>query len=107
MTTSAQHAERPWHRRSELYDRELEIRALVSEGYSLRQIVQRLGLGVHRSTLHRWLRRVARSASAPSPGVPPAAPGPAESASAAAEDAAAEALLAATDFSPPILPPRK
>lgn len=50
-------SERPWHRRSELYARETEIRTLVAEGYSLQQIVNRLGLAVHRSTLHRWLRR--------------------------------------------------
>ena len=50
-------SERPWRRRSRLYDREAEIRALVADGYSLRQVIDRLNLGVSRPTLHRWLRR--------------------------------------------------
>jgi transposase len=105
--TPRQHTDRPWHRRSELHARETEIRALVAEGYSLRQIVDRLGLAVHRSTLHRWLRRtsadaaVARPAGAPTPAATLTAPGAVDSTEAAHEDAAAEALLAATDFSPP------
>ena len=111
--TPARHTERPWHRRSHLYDRDAEIRALAAEGYSLRQIIDRLDLRVSRSTLHRWLRRAAaaRPASEPAPIASPsplAAPGAAESAEAAAEDAAAEALLATTQFSPPTrkVPPR-
>ena len=98
--------ERPWHRRSPLWGRETEIRALVAEGYSLAQIIRRLGLGVSRPYLCRWLRRAAaRPAGEPALAAPPAAPGAAESV--AAEDAAAEALLAATDFTPPISSSRK
>ena len=102
--TPAQHTERPWHRRSHLYDREAEIRALAAEGYSLRQIIDRLDLRVSRSTLHRWLRRAAaaRLAGEPASAVTPTAPGADE-----ADDAAAETLLAATDFSPPNRPSRK
>lgn len=111
--TPRQHTERPWHRRSELYARESEIRALRAEGYSLRQIVDRLDLGLSRSTLHRWLRRAdaaagaARPACEPAASASPAAPGAVDSASLAADDAAAEALLAATDFSPPTSSSRK
>ena len=97
--------ERPWHRRSRLYDREREIRALVTEGYSLRQVVERLDLGVSRSVLWRFLRRTAdpaaRFAGEPAPAAAGAAPSAAESAEVAADDAAAEALLATTQFSPP------
>lgn len=50
-------SERPWHRRSDLWEREGEIRRLLAEGYSLRQIVERLGLRVSRPTLWRWLKR--------------------------------------------------
>lgn len=50
-------AERPWHRRSDLWEREGEIRRQLAEGYSLRQIIDRLGLGVSRPTLWRWLQR--------------------------------------------------
>ncbi len=111
--TSRQQTERPWRQRSELYAHESEIRGLRAEGYSLAQILRLLNLPVHRSTLHRWLRRAAaaRPASEPAPIASPsplAAPGAAESAEAAAEDAAAEALLATTQFSPPTrkVPPR-
>lgn len=52
LTTS-----RPWHRRSRLWPHEAEIRRLRSEGYSLRQITDRLGLGVTRQALHEFLRR--------------------------------------------------
>ena len=113
MTTSLRRTEPPWHRRSPLWAHEAEIRHLRDKGYSLRQIVDRLDLGLSRSTLHRWLRRAAaaRPASEPAPIASPsplAAPGAAESAEAAAEDAAAEALLATTQFSPPTrkVPPR-
>lgn len=94
--TSPSPDERPWHRRSPLWGRETEIRALVAEGYSLAQIIRRLRLGVSRPYLWRFLRR------ARGPGVNGAAE------SAAAEDAAAEALLATTQFSPPTrkVPPR-
>lgn len=111
--TSPGSDERPWHRRSRLYTRESEIRRLQAEGYSLAQIIRRLGLGVSRPYLWRWLRRAdaaagaVRSAGEPAPAVPPSAPAAADSAEAAADDAAAEALLAATDFSPPISSPRK
>ena len=50
-------SERPWHRRSDLWEREGEIRRLLAEGYSLRQIVEHLGLRVSRPTLWRWLKR--------------------------------------------------
>lgn len=110
MTTTAtkqQHTERPWHRRSVLWAHEAEIRRLRAEGYSLRQIVDRLGLAVHRSTLHRWLRRAdaaagaARPACEPAASASPAAPGAVESAEAAAEDAAALAVLDSSGFTPP------
>ena len=97
--------ERPWHRRSRLYDREREIRALVSECYSLRQVIQHLNLRVSRSALWRFLRRTAdpaaRLAGEPAPAATPAAPSAAGASDVAAEDAAAEALLATTQFSPP------
>lgn len=102
--TPAQHADPPWHRRSELWLHEDEILRLRGEGYSLRQILDHLGLGLSRSTLCRWLRRsaaAARPAGESAPAAPPAAPSAVESAEAADDDAAAEALLAATDFSPP------
>ena len=110
--TSRQQTERPWRQRSELYAHESEIRRLRAEGYSLRQIVDRLDLRLSRSTLHRWLRRADVAAGASPAGAPiPAATGAggveADSAEAAAEDAAAEALLAATDFTPPISSSRK
>ena len=108
--TSPSPDERPWRRRSPLWGRETEIRALVAEGYSLAQIIRRLRLGVSRPYLWRFLRRAARPASEPAPIASPsplAAPGAADSAEAAAEDAAAEALLAATDFTPPISSSRK
>ena len=111
--TSPSPDERPWRRRSPLWGRETEIRALVAQGYSLAQVIGRLGLGVSRPYLWRFLRRAAaaRPASEPAPIASPsplAAPGAAESAEAAAEDAAAEALLATTQFSPPTrkVPPR-
>lgn len=47
----------PWHRRSRLWDHEREIRRLRREGYSLRQVSERLGLGVSRQTLCEFLRR--------------------------------------------------
>jgi transposase-like protein len=62
----------------------------------LQQIVDLFGLRVHRSTLHRWLRRARPAASAT-----PAAPGAVESAEAAAEDAAALAVLDDSGFVPP------
>ena len=94
--TPLQHTERPWHRRSDLYDREAEILRMLAEGYSLQQIVDLLGLRVHRSTLHRWLRRARPAASAS-----PAAPGAVDSASVAADDAAALAMLDDSGFVPP------
>ena len=100
MATTAQQTERPWHRRSGLYARESEIRALRADGYSLRQVIDRLDLRVSRSTLHRWLRR-ARPADEPAASATPAAPGAVESAEAAAEDAAALAVLDSSGFSPP------
>lgn len=108
--TSSEPDERPWHRRSPLWDREAEIRRLQADGYSLRQIIDRLGLGVSRPYLWRWLRRTAaaRPAGESVPAVTPAAPGAAvDAAEGAADDAAAEALLAAADFSPPLRPSRK
>lgn len=48
---------RPWHRRSPLWDYEVEIRRLRAEGFSLKQIADRLGLGVTRQALHEFLRR--------------------------------------------------
>ena len=101
--TSSDPDERPWRRRSRLYDREAEIRRLQAEGYSLAQIICRLGLGVSRPYLWRWLRRAAaaaRPAGEPESAATPAAPGAADSTE-AADDAAAEALLATTQFSPP------
>ena len=101
-------AERPWHRRSRLYEREADIRSLVADGYSLRQIVQRLDLRVSRSALWRFLRRT--TAARPAGEVvspPPADMAPtmplaaAEVAEATADDVAAEALLSATEFTPP------
>jgi hypothetical protein len=97
--------DRPWHRRSPLWHREAEIRRLQADGYSLRQIIDRLGLGVSRPYLWRWLRRTAaaaRPAGEPAPAATPAALGAADS---AADDAAAEALLSTADFTPP--PKRK
>ena len=47
----------PWHRRSPLWDQEAEIRRLRAEGYSLRQVADRLGLGITRQALHEFLRR--------------------------------------------------
>ncbi len=47
----------PWHRRSPLWDHEAEIRRLRAEGYSLRQVADRLGLGITRQALHEFLRR--------------------------------------------------
>ncbi len=96
MATTLQHTEPPWHRRSPLWTHEAEIRRLRAEGYSLQQIVDLFGLRVHRSTLHRWLRRARPAASAT-----PAAPGAVESAEAAAEDAAALAVLDDSGFVPP------
>ncbi|MHB1828409.1 MAG: hypothetical protein ACYCV6_12040 [Steroidobacteraceae bacterium] len=89
--------ERPWHRRSRLYEREADIRSLVANGYSLRQIVQRLDLRVSRSALWRFLRRSTGGPTGePAPAVPEAPLGAVE-----AEDAAVEALLAASNFTPP------
>ena len=101
VVTSSDSDERPWYRRSRLYDREVEIRRLQAEGYSLAQIIRRLDLCVSRSYLCRWLHRAAaaRPAGEPALAAPPAAPSGA--ASAAADDAAAEALLALTNFAPP------
>jgi hypothetical protein len=102
--------ERPWHRRSRLYDREAGIRALIAEGYSLRQVIQRLDLRVSRSALWRFLRRTAdpaaRLAGEPAPAA--AAPSAAWASEVAADDAAAEALLATIQFFPPTrkVPPR-
>ena len=87
--TSPSPDERPWRRRSPLWGRETEIRALVAEGYSLAQIIRRLGLGVSRPYLWRFLRRAADARPA----------GAAESA--AAEDAAALAMLDDSGFVPP------
>ena len=106
MTTSLRRtepAEPPWHRRSPLWTHEAEIRRLRAEGYSLRQIVDRLDLGLSRSTLHRWLRRAAaaRPAGEPVPAMNPPAPDAADSAE-AADDAAALAVLDSSGFSPPI-----
>ena len=106
MTTNAQHTERPWRQRSELYAHESEIRGLRAEGYSLAQILRLLNLPVHRSTLHRWLRRVSADAAAcpaaeSAPAASPAALGATDSTEAAADDAAAEALLALSNFTPP------
>lgn len=50
-------SERPLRRRSSLWNHEAEICGLLAEGYSLRQVIDRLNLGVSRPTLHRWLRR--------------------------------------------------
>jgi transcriptional regulator with XRE-family HTH domain len=109
MTTSAQRADPPWHRRSTLWPHADEIRRLRAEGYSLRQILERLGLGLSRSTLHRWLRRAdaaaARLAGGAAPAATPAAPGAAASTE-EAEDAAVLALLDSSGFTPP-LPLRK
>lgn len=69
---------------------------MQSEGYSLSQIIRRLGLGVSRPYLWRFLRRAAAAPALGAPAATPAAPGADE-----ADDAAVEALLAATDFSPP------
>lgn len=55
--TPEQSSERPWHRRSLLWDREAEIRREIMAGYSLAQVIRRLGLEVSRSTLWRWFRR--------------------------------------------------
>ena len=55
--TPEQGTDRPWHRRSPLWDRELEIRRLIAQGYSLRQVIDRLDLGVSRPCLWRWLKR--------------------------------------------------
>ena len=108
MTTSLRRtepAEPPWHRRSPLWTHEAEIRRLRAEGYSLRQIVDRLDLGLSRSTLHRWLRRAddaaARATGAPALAATPAVPGVADSTEAAAEDAAALAVLDDSGFVPP------
>jgi DNA invertase Pin-like site-specific DNA recombinase len=57
-------AERPWHRRSKLWSRETEIRRLLAEGYSLAQIIRRLGLRVSRPTLWRWLQRAEKARDA-------------------------------------------
>jgi DNA-binding CsgD family transcriptional regulator len=46
--TSSEPDERPWYRRSPLWQQEAEIRRLQVEGYSLAQIIRRLGLGVSR-----------------------------------------------------------
>jgi transposase-like protein len=109
VVTSSDSDERPWYRRSRLYDREVEIRRLQAEGYSLAQIIRRLDLCVSRSYLWRWLRRqraaAVRPAAEPAPTATPAAPSGAASEVAAAEDAAAEALLSAAEFTPP--PKRK
>ena len=105
MATSLRRVERPWHRRSPLWIHETEIRRMLAEGYSLRQVVDHLGLGVHRSTLHRFLRRAARSAGATVSAATRTAATPVQPGADDADDAAAEALLAATDFSPP--PKRK
>lgn len=104
--TSSDPDERPWRRRSRLYDREAEIRRLQSEGYSLAQIIRRLGLDVSRPYLWRFLRRstaAARPAGEPAASASPVTPSEAE----AADDAAAEALLDASGFSPPLRPSRK
>ena len=106
MTTSLRRtepAEPPWHRRSPLWTHEAEIRRLRAEGYSLRQIVDRLDLGLSRSTLHRWLRRAAaaRHAGESAPAASPSAPAAADSAEAAADDAAALAVLDSSGFTPP------
>ena len=109
MTTSLRRtepAEPPWHRRSPLWTHEAEIRRLRAEGYSLRQIVDRLDLGLSRSTLHRWLRRAsavaaARAAGESAPAATPAALGAADSTEAAADDAAALAVLADSGFVAP------
>lgn len=111
LGNTASTGERPWHRRSPLRDRKAAIRALVAEGYSLRQIIQRLDLRVSRSALWRFLHRTTDPAVCPAvkPAPvaqragfePPPGQGPAESAEVATDDAAAEALLATTQFSPP------
>ena len=64
--TPEQGTDRPWHRRSPLWDRELEIRRLIAQGYSLRQVIDRLDMGVSRPCLWRWLKRAgeARDAAA-------------------------------------------
>ena len=99
--TSSDSDERPWRRRSPLWGREPEIRRLQAEGYSLAQIIRRLGLGVSRPYLWRFLHRAAgRPAGEP-------APAAADSAEAAAEDAAALAVLDACGFIPPLRPSRK
>lgn len=99
MTTSLRRAEPPWHRRSPLWAHEAEIRHLRATGYSLRQIVDRLNLGLSRSTLHRWLRRADAAAAAS----PAGAPTPTDSAE-AADDAAVLALLDSSGFTPPTSP---
>ena len=106
--TSSDPDERPWRRRSRLYDREAEIRRLQAEGYSLAQIIRRLGLGVSRPYLWRFLRRASAAAARPAGEAAPAALGApgvaADSAEAAADDAAMEALLDASGFAPPTSP---
>lgn len=101
VVTTSEPDDRPWHRRSRLYDREAEIRRMQAEGYSLRQIIDRLGLDVSRPYLWRFLQRAARSAGEPAPAATPAALSGPASAEAAAEDAAALALLNACGFTPP------
>ena len=100
--TSPDSDERPWRRRSRLYDREAEIRRLQAEGYSLAQIISRLGLGVSRTYLWRFLRRAAaaRPAGESAPAASPSAPAAADSAE-AADDAAALAVLDSSGFTPP------
>ena len=78
--TPAQGADRPWHRRSPLWDREPEILQLITQGYSLRQVIDRLDLGVSRPCLWRWLKRAGQ-----------------------ARDAAALLALDASGFVPPTL----
>jgi hypothetical protein len=64
--TPAQGTDRPWHRRSPLWDHEHEIRRLIAQGHSLRQVIDRLDLDVSRPCLWRWLKRAgeARDAAA-------------------------------------------
>ncbi len=100
---TAQPLDPPWHQghRSRLWAHEDEIRRLQAEGYSLRQIINRLSLCIARPTLWRWLQRVARRNAGASPGGPPPVP-PNED----ADDEAALDLLDASGFQPPSSPNR-
>lgn len=70
-------ANAPWFRRSPLWQHEAEIRRLCAEGFSARQIVERLELSVtphylaNFLTTHGWRKRRRRSKTGADPIAPP------------------------------------